>query len=122
MIAPKIVNGDIVIENGEWVWVEGDQELAQSIESELMTRRGEFFLEEDFGLRHENLFGKHTNEHALRDDLVEAISHEERVQSVRDIFIVDDKKNRHRTVHLTIEKENNEIIQINDVLLGEGGS
>lgn len=121
MIAPKIENGDIVIKNGEWVFVDGDEELAQSVESVLQTRRGEFFLDKEGGLRHENLFGKHTDENALRDDIIEAVSQDDRVNAITDIHIVDDKKARKRNVLLTIEKENKQTIEINQVMLGEGG-
>ncbi|KIL72515.1 DUF2634 domain-containing protein [Bacillus badius] len=121
MIAPKIENGDIVIKNGEWVFVEGDEELAQSVESVLQTQRGEFFLDEEGGLRHENLFGKHTDENVLRDDIIEAVSQEDRVNAVTDIQIIDDKKARKRSVLLSIEKENKQTIRNIQVPLGEGG-
>lgn len=122
MIAPKLLGGDLVIENGEWIFAEEDEELAQSIKATMQTRREEFFLEEEHGMRYENLLGKATDTNELRDDIIEAISQEERVRSVLDVSINDDQRTRKRTVLLTIEKEDGSQLEINGGQLGEGGT
>ncbi|MDE3837943.1 hypothetical protein C0966_00780 [Bacillus methanolicus] len=121
MIAPKLVDGDLVVENGELVMIDGDEELAQSIRSILETRKGEFFLEPEHGLSYENLLGKNTNKEALRDDIIEAVSQEPRVESIPDIQIIDDRKARKRSVKLTIQKETGELVEIGEVELGGVG-
>lgn len=122
MIAPKLENGDIVIRNGEWIFVEGDEELAQSVKATMQMQRGEFFLEEEAGMRYDNLLGKSSNINEVRDDIIEAVSQEERVRFIVELDISDDERARKRTVTLVIEKENGEQLEINGGTLGEGGA
>ncbi|KRI55732.1 DUF2634 domain-containing protein, partial [Acinetobacter baumannii] len=82
MIAPKLKDGDLVIENGNLIMVEGDEELAQSVAATLQTRKGEFFLEPEHGMSFRNMLGKVADQDETRDDIIEAISQESRVQSV----------------------------------------
>ncbi|UQD52300.1 DUF2634 domain-containing protein [Bacillus methanolicus] len=121
MIAPKLVDGDLVVENGELVMIDGDEELVQSVRSILVTRKGEFFLSPDHGLSYENLLGKNTNIEALRDDIVEAVSQEDRVDSIPDIEILDDRKTRNRSVKITIQKATGEEVDIGVVNFGGVG-
>lgn len=118
MISPKIVDGDIVIDNGDIVMVEDDEELAQSIQSILQTRKGEFFLEPDHGLSFDNLLGKQANQHEARDDIIEAVSQEPRVAAVTDVVISDDRKIRKRSVIVTIQKEDGTQVEVGDVNIG----
>lgn len=117
MIAPKLINGDLVIENGDLIFVEEDEELAQSVESVLQTDKGEFFLEEEHGLVRDNLVGKQANQDEARDDIIEAVSQESRVESIADIVFVDDKKTRKRSVRLTIQKVDGSLLDIGEVPL-----
>jgi phage baseplate assembly protein W len=121
MIAPKLVDGDLVVENGELVMIDGDEELAQSIRSILETRKGEFFLEPEHGLSFENLFGKTAYPDELRDDIIEAVSQEPRVESITNVQIFDNRETRKRSVNLTIQKENGEEVEIGEVNLGGVG-
>ncbi|MGG1483546.1 DUF2634 domain-containing protein [Peribacillus castrilensis] len=117
MIAPKLTNGDLVIENGDLIFVKDDEELAQSVESVLQTEKGEFFLEEDHGLIRDNLVGKQANQDEARDDIIEAISQESRVESITEIVFVDDKKTRKRSVKLSIQKVDGTLLDIREVAL-----
>lgn len=115
MIAPKLKDGDLVIENNELILIDGDEELAQSIRSALQTRKGEFFLEPEHGLVFDNLIGKAANQDEARDDIIEATSQEPQVSSVTDIVFTDDRKTRKRAVNLTIEKEDGTQIPVGEV-------
>jgi phage baseplate assembly protein W len=104
--APKLLNGDLVIENGELVMISDDEELVQSVQAILGTRKGEFFLDSEHGLSHENVLGKPANQDLARDDIIEALMQEERVASILAVNFDDDKAKRKRNVSLTIEKSN----------------
>ncbi|UMZ35543.1 DUF2634 domain-containing protein [Priestia megaterium] len=111
--APKLVNGDLVIENGELVMISGDEELVQSVQAILGTRKGEFFLDSEHGLSHENVMGKPANQDLARDDIIEALMQEERVASIPTVNFNDDKAKRKRNVSLTIEKDDGSQLPIN---------
>lgn len=117
MKSPKIdENGDLVLENGEIVMIDGDEELAQSVESILKTRQGELFMDEDFGLNRDNLLGKQADQDAAHDDIVEAISQETRIASADEIVFNDNRSSRTRTVSVTMTKaDQTGTISLNDV-------
>ncbi|OAH53073.1 hypothetical protein AWH48_11995 [Domibacillus aminovorans] len=120
MRAPKLVDGDLVFENNEWIFVEGDEELAQSVEDVLQTRKGEFFLEAEHGISYDHLLGKRADQAEARDDIIEAISQENRIQSVTDVRIIDDKGKRNRSVSLALEKEDGTKIVLREVPVNAG--
>ncbi|MED4977229.1 DUF2634 domain-containing protein [Heyndrickxia faecalis] len=115
MISPKIVQGDIVIENGEVVMVDGDEELVQSIRMLLQTRKGEFFLEPEHGLSFDNIIGKEANQDETHDDIVEAISQEDRIESVEKIDFNDDNKARIRSISVELQKADGNALNIEGV-------
>ncbi|WP_100488548.1 DUF2634 domain-containing protein [Sporolactobacillus pectinivorans] len=117
MKAPLIdQNGDLVFQNGDMVMVDGDQELVQSVESILKTVKGELFMDEDFGLSHDNLVGKQADKDATHDDIVEAISQESRISSVEEIDFNDDRSKRTRSISLSMTKaDQTGEISLNDV-------
>lgn len=117
MIAPKIENGDLVIDNNDFVMLDGDEELSQSVRLLLQTQKEEFFLDEDHGLSRDNIQGKEADQDAAADDIIEAVSQEYRIESVEDIVFEDDRKNRSRTVTLTLQKEDGETLTVEEVEL-----
>jgi len=105
MFSPKIVDGDLVVdENGDIVMVEDDEELAQSVRMVLQTRKGEFFLEPDHGLVFDNLLGKEADLAKAHEDIVEAVLQEERIASVEDVIFTDNPQDRTRSVSLEMRK------------------
>lgn len=120
MISPKIANGDLVIENNDFVMAEDDEELIQSVQMVVQTSKGEFFLEPDHGLTRDNVLGKEANQDDAHDDIVEVISQEERIASVDEIVFNDDRKSRVRSISLTLQKETGEAISIEEVELDVG--
>jgi phage baseplate assembly protein W len=118
MKAPLIdSNGDLVMKNGEIQMIEGDQELAQSVESILKTRQGEFFMDTEFGLNRDNLLGKQADQDAAHDNIVEAVAQESRIATVDEITFSDDHSTRSRTVSLSMTKadDDGETIELNNV-------
>lgn len=120
MKAPLLKDGDLVIENGEWVWTEGDDELLQSIQAVLNTRLDELDLVENHGLRYDNLLGKEVNKDATRSDIIEALAQEDRIQAVPEMIITDDRSARKRTVALVIQKEDGEQLNAGEVIIDVG--
>ena len=54
----KLINNDIVIENGDIITVDDAQEIAQQIERTITTRLGEWFLNTQIGLNWDVVFSK----------------------------------------------------------------
>lgn len=112
MNSPKLIDGDLVIENGNLLMIEGDEELAQSVRSVLQTRKGEFFLDPEHGMSFDNLLGKTANQDETRDDIIEALSQIDELQAVNEVTFIDDRRARKRNVVLSIEKSNAEELVI----------
>jgi len=118
MISPKLQNGDLVIENNDIAMIDNDEELIQSIKMLLSIRKGESSLDPEVGLSYNNVLGKSANQEEARDDIIEALSQDDRVASVTDIMFIDDFKNsRTRKISLTIEKADGSELTINEVEL-----
>lgn len=117
MISPKLLDGDLVIENNDLAMVNNDEELIQSVRTTLMTRKGEFFLDPEYGVSYENLLGKGTSEEEARDDIIEALSKDERIGSVTDITFNENLSLRTRTISLTIQKQDETELALNEVEL-----
>jgi len=92
-------NGDLVFSKGALQMVEGPEEVAQSCRIILGTRRGEWFLNPDFGLDFDVFLGKSPVRDQMEDELRAALAQEPRIRSVDDITITADT--RARTLLLT---------------------
>ncbi len=90
----KIVDGDIVFEKGDLAIVEGKDELRQTVYIGLQTNRGEWFLNPEIGIRHAAFVGKKPNDEEMRAEIIRGAMQDERIQSVEDIRIERDLKNR----------------------------
>ncbi|GGC97949.1 DUF2634 domain-containing protein [Enterococcus wangshanyuanii] len=91
-------SGDVLFES-DLQLVDGEDELAQSVLLILSIRLGEFFLEDELGLSHENMLAKNFNEEYLSQDIVWAITDQEpRVASVNEVEII--KNNRDLSVRV----------------------
>jgi hypothetical protein len=77
--------GDLVFKNGDFVLIEGDEELAQSVKVLLQTSKGEWFLDESFGLDRNSIFSKNFNEEEAKNSIIEVLAQEERIASVEEI-------------------------------------
>jgi phage baseplate assembly protein W len=115
MISPKLEGGDLVVENGNLIMISGDEELIQSVQSILRTRKGEFFLDPEYGLSYDNLLGKGASEAEIRDDIIEALSKDDRIGTVTNISFV--KEGRTLKISLTIQKQDETELTIDEVEL-----
>lgn len=74
MIALKIDNdGDFVYENGSFVMVQGDEQLAQEVRIAIQTNKGEWFMDYDEGMDRNYLLGKNYNENRARSSIIETL-------------------------------------------------
>ena len=87
MKALKIVNDDLVIENGNFVYVDGIDEIIQSVERNLTTRIEEFFLNTSLGLNQEPITNKGTSDDDIRQALTDAILYDPRVVQIEQLTI-----------------------------------
>ena len=113
MRAPKIVDGDLVIENGDIVMVDGDEELAQSLEMVFRTRKGEWFLNEQFGLDFGPFLTKRFDEALATDAVAEAAAQEERIQQVESVEF--ERSGRKLTVRATFVKSDGQPLRLEEV-------
>ncbi|PFJ03223.1 DUF2634 domain-containing protein [Priestia megaterium] len=117
MKSPKLQDRDLVIENNDLVLINDDEELIQSVQNTLLTRKGEFFLDPEEGVSHDNLLGKGTSNEEARDDIIEALSRDERIQAVSNITFIDNLETRVRQISLTIQKLDETELTIDEVEL-----
>lgn len=94
----KLQDGDLVIEKGDLVMVEGVDELRQTVYIGMQTNQGEWFLNPEVGIRHSVFFGKKPNDEEMRAEIIRGAMQDERIQTVEDIQIERDMKNRKLTV------------------------
>jgi hypothetical protein len=113
MRAPKIVDGDLVFENGDVVMVEGDEELAQSLRTVFQTRKEEWFLNSEHGLDRSPLLVKKFDEVLAADAIAEATVQEERVQRIENISFK--REGRSLMVDATFIKEDGQPLQLEGV-------
>ncbi|NNV04648.1 DUF2634 domain-containing protein [Brevibacillus sp. MCWH] len=113
MRAPKIVDGDLVFENGDVVMVDGDEELAQSLQSVFQTNKGEWFLNSEHGLDRSPLLVKKFDEALAIDAISEATAQEERIQRIENVYFR--REGRSLTVDATFIKEDGQPLQVEGV-------
>lgn len=108
-------NGDLVRENGTFVRIEGDEELAQQIRMAIQTDKGEWFLDEEEGMDREPLFAKVFNEEEAKDSIMESVVDISEPVIFEEIIFKRDTKNRVMTVDLLIRKEDGETFPVEGV-------
>lgn len=109
----KIEGGDLVIENGELVMIEGEEEEAQCVERVLSTGQGEWFLNLLHGLDYTQIFAKPFDEDRARLAIIGAAHQEPRVESVEEIEFRFNRPDRHLDIYVRIKMFNgNEIEEV----------
>lgn len=81
----KLLNDDIAMEKGDFVMVDGPDELRQTVYIGMQTNQGEWFLNPDVGMQHATFVGKNPNEEAMRAELIRGVMQEQRVRSVDEV-------------------------------------
>ncbi|KZE66996.1 hypothetical protein AWM68_19845 [Fictibacillus phosphorivorans] len=108
-------DGDFVFEQGSFLMVKEDEELAQSVRMVLQTALEEWFLNEEFGLNREVFLNKLFNENEARDSIIEALSLENRISLVEEIKFK--KVGRKLLIDLVLLKNDNTSLLIEGVNL-----
>lgn len=109
----KFENGDLAIDGaGNVVMVEGDDEIAQSVEMILTANKGEWFLDEEFGLDYSEITDKSKTEKDIRFALREAIYQEERIAEVEFTSLIIDHNKRTLDVRLRLTKVDGRVLGV----------
>lgn len=90
----KLQDGDLVFEKGDLVMVEGADELRQTVYIGMQTNQGEWFLNPEVGIRHAAFVGKKSNDEEMRAEIIRGVQQDDRIQTVEDIEITHDMRNR----------------------------
>lgn len=111
MFAPKLINGDLVIEDGELLMVEGAAEIAQCCEIIIGTNKGEWFLNPGLGIEFSKLHGKNVTEEAVREQIRAGLRQEPRIDTVESIAVVLDNRTRESKVTFVATSTNGEVVE-----------
>lgn len=107
----KLVDGDIVIdENGELVMIEGPKEVAQCAEDALGTNKGEWFLNQDKGIKFSAFLGKNQSEEEMREEIRQGLFQEPRIKTVESIEFASDLKKRTIEILFQVTADTGELI------------
>lgn len=90
----KLKDGDLVLEKGDLVVLEGADELRQTLHIGMQTNQGEWFLNPEIGIRHAAFVGKAPNDEEMRAEIIRGAMQDERIQSVEDIRFERDTRRR----------------------------
>ncbi len=107
--------GDLVIENGDFVMVEGNEELTQSLDRILTTNIEEWFLDPVFGLDYKAIQGKGRDVESIKLAIKEAIYQEERIKSaeITNLYLNED---RHLIINGTATDVDDNIFPLQEVI------
>lgn len=112
-------DGDLMFEDGELMLVSGDEELAQAVQINLNTNKGEWFLNPEMGLTFKLFSGKNLSEEEMRDDLITTILQEPRIDTVDEITFKPDYDSRTLEIRFTATGIDGEVI--NEVVNVDAG-
>ena len=90
--------GDMDFTGNAFSIITDSEEIQQSIKSILSIRKGEWFLDTEFGLSHENLIGNKFDEDKIILDVREALANEERIDTIEPISASFDAETRKVTI------------------------
>jgi hypothetical protein len=81
------MNGDLVIENGDLVMLDGATELAQCCQLVLSTNKGEWFLNPALGIDFSRLRGKGVTAEAIQEQIRSGLRQESRIKTIDSISV-----------------------------------
>jgi len=91
--------GDMDFSNNVFTVITDGDEVEQYIKSILSIRKGEWFLDTEFGLSHENLIGAKFDEEKITLDIRDALALEERIEIVESIDVSFNAATREVTIN-----------------------
>ena len=103
-------SGDIDLTGNTLNVLEGTDELDQYIRTLLNIRKGEWFLDTDLGLSHENLFSKNPDLEFVRLDIIEVLGQEPRITEIVELDISFNNQTRNATIEFTVRTVNGDIV------------
>lgn len=106
-----IKNDDLVIRDGEMQMVDGTEETCQCVERALTTRQGEFFLDTEHGLNHEEFKKKNFSDEIIKMEVIETALQEERLEKIDNIEIDYDSINRSAKIKFAGVLKNGTLIE-----------
>ncbi|MCZ8518892.1 DUF2634 domain-containing protein [Paenibacillus caseinilyticus] len=106
----KLVNGDLVIEDGELLMVEGPEEIAQCVSISLGTNKDEWFLNPNMGIDVEKFVGKSLSMEARLEQIRQGLRQEPRIKTIDSLEIQDDPAGRTSVVRFEATAEDGTII------------
>lgn len=113
MKAWALKDGDIQVSDGQIAWIDGREELAQSVRIRMGTRLGEYFFAPDMGLDHDQMMGKQVDEDSIREAVMRCLAEEPRIQSVEQLEIDWDERARTVSMRLVIMSADGEEVELN---------
>lgn len=108
-------NGDLILENGSFVMIEGDEELAQQARISIQTEKGEWFLDPEEGMDREPIFTKFFNEIDAKDSIMESTIGTSEPLRFESIDFHRDVRSRKTTVDIVMQKEDGEVLTLEGV-------
>jgi phage baseplate assembly protein W len=94
----QLLNDDIAMDKGDFLLVEGPEELRQTVYIGMQTNQGEWFLNPDVGMRHSTFVGKKPNEESMRAEVVQGVMQDDRIRTVGEVHFEQDSKARKLSV------------------------
>ncbi|MBN3523481.1 DUF2634 domain-containing protein [Paenibacillus apiarius] len=113
MKAWALNDGDIQVSDGQIAWIDGREELAQSVRIRMGTRLGEYFFAPDMGLDHDQMMGKQVDEDSIREAVMRCLAEEPRIQSVEELEIDWDERARTVSMRLVMMSADGEEVELN---------
>jgi phage baseplate assembly protein W len=108
----KVVGGDIVLDGQNNIaLVYDDDEFVQAIAEILSTNAGEWFLNDEHGLRRYEILGSKYNREDAADLVREAIFQHEDVDRIENLILDFDRLNRKLAVEFEVVKKTGETVQ-----------
>ena len=108
-------DGDLVIQRGDLVEVEGIDEIAQRFRFILRTNKGEWFLNPDEGIDFRVFWQKLPDEEEIRLALEDAASQVPEIDRIENIRIDFDHRNRVLTVSFVAVLTTGEEVELEEV-------
>ena len=108
-------DGDLVIERGDFVEIEGVDEIVQRFRFILRTNKGEWFLNPDEGIDFKVFWQKLPDEEEIRLALEDAASQVPEIDRIENIRIDFDRRNRVLTVSFVAVLTTGEEVELEEV-------
>ncbi|PZD96405.1 DUF2634 domain-containing protein [Paenibacillus sambharensis] len=111
MVSLKLQDGDLVMNNGELAIIDEQADVAQSLRIILGTRRGEWFLNPDFGIDSSILHQKSWAAEDVEEVIRAGLYQDERIVSVEAIDQSIGRASRQLTISFTALMTNGEQVR-----------